>query len=131
MTPEQERSIIFLVLMRTNPALSGGSWTEIAPKVGLGHEIVRKKFAAMRKAFLESQAAKGGAESSTAASSSKKRGRTNKAADEEEEEDAERDASQAKRQRRGRRSNKGNTPAAKVGADSDEGSVDEVSLQPW
>ncbi|KAK8066006.1 hypothetical protein PG997_012753 [Apiospora hydei] len=130
MTPEQERSIIFLVLMRTNPELSGGNWTEIAPKVGLGHEIVRKKFAAMRKAFLEPQAAKGGAESSAAASSSKKRGRANKAADEEED-DAERDATQAKRQRRGRRSNKGNTPATKAEANSDEGSVDEVSLQTW
>ncbi|KAK8059034.1 hypothetical protein PG994_009482 [Apiospora phragmitis] len=41
MTPEQERDIIFLVMMKTNPKLSGGNWNEIAPKVGLGSEIVR------------------------------------------------------------------------------------------
>ncbi|KAK7953691.1 hypothetical protein PG988_014385 [Apiospora saccharicola] len=41
MTPEQEKSIIFGVLMNTNPELAGGNWAEIAPKVGLGTEIVR------------------------------------------------------------------------------------------
>ncbi|KAK7935485.1 hypothetical protein PG985_000980 [Apiospora marii] len=42
MTPEQEKSIIFNVMLKTNPGLSGGDWVEVASKVGLGHEIVRE-----------------------------------------------------------------------------------------
>ncbi|KAK8136585.1 hypothetical protein PG984_004525 [Apiospora sp. TS-2023a] len=137
MTPEQEKSIIFGVLMNTNPELSGGNWAEIAPKVGLGTEIVRKRFAAMRKEFLENQAnnGAGSAPAAAAASTPKKRARKTKVtkpADAEEEDD-EVDGTPAKKQRRGRPSKKVETTApkvettaAEVKAGSEDGADDEA-----
>ncbi|KAK7935486.1 hypothetical protein PG985_000981 [Apiospora marii] len=89
----------------------------------------RKKFAAMRKEFLENQASKGAAGSPAAAApASKKRGRTTKAAGPVDagDDDAELDGTPAKRQRRCRPSNNGKTTAAEVEAGSEKGDDDEV-----
>ncbi|KAK8046519.1 hypothetical protein PG996_014583 [Apiospora saccharicola] len=135
MTPEQEKSIIFGVLMNTNPELAGGNWAEIAPKVGLGTEIVRKRFAAMRKEFLENQAnnGAGSAPAAAAASTPKKRARKSKITKpvDPEEDDDEVDGTPAKKQRRGRPSKKAETTAPKVEAGSENGADDEVSLKIW
>ncbi|KAK8100661.1 hypothetical protein PG999_011035 [Apiospora kogelbergensis] len=125
MTPDQDKQILFEVLLISNPQLAGGKWQEIAPRIGLGPDVVRKRFAAMKKEFQEYQAANNGTLST--ASPSKKRGRPSKTAKagDAEEEEAEVDGTPLKKQRRARKTN---VPAAvaKAEAKSDDEADDEV-----